>query len=295
MPSHVRAPAPHTRQLRARGRRVAALAVLGLLLPALACIAARPARADDAGAATKEAEAAAAKAAAALLERMKSSDLDVKRPAVAQAKSEQHPTVTAQLARALSDADDLVRQTAIEGLAARTTPAGRKAAATAIAARLPRLTESPVLRDELLRALAILHDLAEPVSLKALAAHLGLDVEPEELAARLKAIANLPISEAVDTIIDFRATGGNRGGRSELGYRRRFAREAFAYATGTDVGNDPDAMRAWWKEHAKGFDFQAAAAERAKNGGGPKAKPNDGAAAGPDGKPGGREPKDGAK
>lgn len=283
---------PH---LRARSRRVPTLALLWVLLPALAGVAAHPARADDAAAATKEAEAAAAKAAAALVELMKSSDLDVKRPAVAQAKGDQHPTVTAQLARALSDADDLVRQTAIEGLAARTTPAGRKAAATAIAARLPRLAESPLLRDELLRALAILHDLAEPVAHKALAARLGLDVDPEELAARLKAIANLPIPEAVDTIIDFRATGGNRGGRGELGYRRRFARDAFTYATGADVGNDPDAMRAWWKEHAKGFDFQAAAAERAKKGGGPKAKPNDGTSPDTGAKPGDAPPKPPAK
>lgn len=290
------APALPARRGRARDRvRALALALTALLgsvgLPAA------PADADDPATApsAKEAEAAAAKEAAALVERMKSSDLDVKHPAMAEAKTVQHPTVTAQLARALSDPDELTRLAALEGLAARTTPEGRKAAATAIAARLPRLAEAPKLHDEHLRAIAILHDLAQPVALKALAARLGLDVEPEELAARLRAIANLPTAEAIETIIDFRATGGNRGGRSELGYRRRFAREAFTYATGTDAGQDPDAMRAWWKAHEKGFDFAAAAAERAKKGGGPKAKPGDGSSPDTGAKPGDGESKPPAK
>lgn len=274
-----------------RPLRTARPAVLCGLLSALAVLAASPAGAEEPAPASKEAEAAAAKEAAALVEEMKASDLDVKRPAVAKAKDVQHPTVTAQLARALSDADDLVRQTALEGLAARSTPEGKKAAATAIAARLPRMTEAPKLHDEMHRALEILHDLAQPVALKALAAHLGLDVDSEELAARLKAIANLPTPEAIETIIDFRSTGGRLGGGSELGYRRRLAREAFVYATGANVGNDPDAMRAWWKEHAKGFDFQAAAEERAKKkNAGPKAKPRDGTSPDTGAKPGEGEP-----
>ena len=276
-----------------RPARVLGLALAAAVAAGALHLAAPSARAEDGPASreAKEAEALAAKEAAALVERMKASDLDVKHPAVAEAKSVQHPTVTAQLARAISDPDELTRLAALEGLAARTTAEGRKAAATAIAARLPRLTEAPKLRDELLRAIAVLHDLAQPVALKALAAHLGLDVEPEELAARLRAIANLPTHEAIETIIDFRATGGNRGGRSELGYRRRLAREAFTYATGTDAGQDPDAMRAWWKEHEKGFDYAAAAAARAKKGGGPKAKPGDGSSPDTGAKPGEGTPK----
>ena len=54
------------------------------------------------------------------------------------------------------------------------------------------------------------------------------------------------------------------------------ARQAFKYATGEDVGNDPDAMRKWWKEHEKGFNFEAAGLRRAKEGGGPTAKDGDG-------------------
>jgi hypothetical protein len=93
----------------------------------------------------------------------------------------------------------------------------------------------------------------------------------EELVARMHAIANLPSKDAVEEIIQFRASGRRRAGPAEGPggeNRGKIARDAFAYAVGVDVGQDPDAMRTWWKEHEKGFDFQAAAERRAREGSG---------------------------
>jgi len=241
------------------------------LLVAAALLAPSAAARPDAAA-----DAEAAKKIATLVERIKSTDPEVRKAAVTEAKTEQHPAVTAALLHGVSDTDAGVRKVELEALVARTDPTAKKQAASAVAARLPRLTAKPDDHDELMRSLAALHDLAQPVVLKALTDRLGLDVEAEELAARLKAIANLPTADAVEAIIQFRASGGNQGGARELGYRRRMARQAFKYATGEDVGNDPDAMRKWWKEHEKGFNYEAAGLRRAKEGGGPTAKDGDG-------------------
>ena len=122
-----------------------------------------------------------------------------------------------------------------------------------------------------------LKTLAQPAALSSLTDRLGLDVAPEEIAARLNAIACTPSKDAIEEIIKFRSSGGKLGERTELGYRRRFAREAFMYATGVDVGPDPDAMRKWWKDNEKDFDFAAAAERRAKDAkGGAKLRPSDG-------------------
>jgi hypothetical protein len=215
----------------------------------------------------------------ALVDRMKATDVEVRKAAVQEAKTEQDERVTSALSRALSDADADVRAAALEGCLARTEAPAKKAAATAVATRLKTVAEKAALRDEALRLIQGLHDLAQPGTLAALEARLGVDVPPDELAARLRAIANLPSKAAVEAIIDFRASGGRLGARTELGYRRRYAREAFRYATGVDVGPDPDAMRKWWKDNEKEFDFEAAARRRAQTGGGPKANPKDGTSA----------------
>jgi hypothetical protein len=210
---------------------------------------------------------------------MKASDVEARKAAVREAKTEQHARVTSALAKALSDDDAEVRAAALEGLVARTEAAGKKAAATAIAARVKSDAGKAALHDEVLKRIQALHDLAQPVALATLSDRLGVDDPPDEIAARLRAIANVPTKEAIEEIIDFRAAGGRLGGRQEHGYRRRYAREAFRYATGVDVGPDPDAMRKWWKDNQKDFDFQFAAARRAREGGGPRSNPKDGTSA----------------
>ncbi len=254
--------------------RIQGFASLAVCLAALALV--DPPRAARADAASDAAAAEAQKAAAALAERMRSADADVKKTALAESAKVQHPLITAALSKALSDADAGIRAAALTALLARTGEVARKAAAVAIAARLERIAKKDEDYPERMKVIAALHDLAQPVSLKALSAETGVDVSSEELSLRLRAIANLPSKEAIEEIIQFRSSGGRLGRGDELGYRRRIAREAFFYATGADVGHDPDEMRKWWKEHEKGFDFQAAAERRGREGGGPKSKAGDG-------------------
>ena len=246
-----------------RTHTAATLAILAFSLVALGT---SPFAGADAAADAAAAEAQ--KAAQALVERIKSEDAAVKKAALADALKVQHPLVTAALGKALSDADEAIRSAALAALVARTDDVAKKAAATSVAARLERIAKKNEDYTERMKVIAALHDLAQPSSLKALAAETGLDVAPEEIAARMRAIANLPCKEAIDEIIQFRSSG-RRGVRSPEGQggqesRGRIAREAFAYAVGIDVGQDPDAMRKWWKEHEKGFDFAAASERRSR-------------------------------
>lgn len=259
-------------------RLVSSVVVLSLAAVSLGGPARLVARASG-DAASDAAAAAALKAATALAERMRSPDADVKKTALDEALAMQHPLITTALGKALSDADDSIRAAALKALVARADDAGKKAAANAIAARLERIAKKNEDFAERLKVIAALRDLAQPSSLRALAAETGLDVPSEELAARMGAIANLPCKEAVEEIIQFRASGGRLGKGDELGFRRRIARQAFEAAVGIDVGNDPDEMRKWWKEHEKGFDFAGAAERRAREKGGPKSKPTDGSSA----------------
>jgi hypothetical protein len=217
-----------------------------------------------------------ARATADLVERLKSPDVEVRRQAVAEAKREQAPALTSALARLLADDDEKVRVAAIEALGARTEAAARKDAAGHLASRLPRLARNDQ-RDERFAALKALHDLAQPSSLKALSDGIGTDVEPEELALRLRAIANLPCDEAIEWLIRFRSGSGrgNRGGRA---YWVRMTRDAWIYATGQkQPSNDPDVWRAWWNERKGSWDHKDALARRKAEGGGPVARPTDGA------------------
>lgn len=238
---------------------------------------ARGARAD---AAADAAAAEATKVATALVERLRSKDADERKQALEEAAKNQHPLVTGALGRMLGEIDDAARPALLAALTARADAPGRKAAAAAIAARLDRIQKSDDDYAERQKLVAALHDLAQPASLKALAAELGTDVTADELAARLHAIANLPCREAIEEIIKFRAGGRRRTGPDDQGNRGRLARDAFRYAVGVDVGQDPDEMRAWWKDHEKGFDFDEAAARRAREGSEPpskRKKPGDGA------------------
>lgn len=215
---------------------------------------------------------AARKEATALAERLKSKDPAELKAALGDAAKHQHPLVTTALCRLVGDVEGSVRDALAAALVGRTELDGRKAAARAIEARVERIQKSDDDLTERIAWIGVLHDLAQPSSLRVLAAETGLDRSADELAARLRAIANLPSADAIEAIIQFRSSGNRRGQPDPTGAQRgRLARDAFRYATGVDVGHDPDAMRAWWKDHAKTFDFDAAAERRAKEGGGPGA------------------------
>ncbi len=229
-------------------------------------------RAAGADAASDAAAAEATKVATSLVERLRSKDVDERRKAIDEAAKNQHPLVTGALGRLLGEVDDAQRPALLAALVARSDDAGRKSAANAIASRLERIQKSDDDYSERQKLIASLHDLAEPSTMKALAAELGNDVTTDEVSARLRAIANLPCKEAVEEIIKFRSGGRRRSGPGEPVNRGRIARDAFAYAVGVDVGEDPDQMRKWWKEHEKDFDFKEAAARRAREGADPAAK-----------------------
>jgi HEAT repeat protein len=214
---------------------------------------------DDAGRAAKD-DAAREKRVADLVERLRSKDVVVRTAAATDARECEDPRVTAALAHALADPEAEVRKTAARVLGTRTEEAEKKAAAKALAGRLPRLDASPDLALEQEIVVDALHDLAQPLALKALVD--GLDLDDADLRPterRLRAIANLPTKEAVSALIDVLARQGRGGGAW-----RRPVRDALVYATGERLGADPDAWRAWWRRHEGGFDLEAAAARRAK-------------------------------
>jgi HEAT repeat protein len=243
----MRAPAP----LRAA---LAVLALLGVapLPPALALDAESP-------------EAAEQRKAEDLVERLKSKDLDVRRAAATEAKGEQHSLVTAALAKLVGDDDEQVRTAVREALAARTLPAGKKQAAQALAARLPRLAREVPAHTELLATIEALRGLAQPVSVAALAEGIGTKTDEEEYRARVMAIANVPDAKAIETLIDLRGKAGNRAA-NEQNRGAWLCRQALISAIGRDLGGDTDAWRDWWRRNGATFDFAEAAARRAEEG-----------------------------
>lgn len=238
------------------------LAPLALGLLALGALAPASAGADEAGAAAAAAEARAKQQAEALVERLQSKDAAVQREAVLEAKAEQHPLVTAALVKRLSDEHSLVRQGAIEALAARTTSDGKKQAAGGLGARLARLA-APEHQAELLLALGALQTLAQVVSLKAIGDGIETKTPEKELEARLQAIAHVPDAKAIELLIDLRARAGNRAANEE-NRAAALCRRALAFALGRDMGSDTDAWRSWWKDNAETFDFTAVARARAE-------------------------------
>ncbi len=211
--------------------------------------------------AADEAEEVARKEAQALAERLADKDLATRQAALAEAAANQHALITAALVKRLGDEAYVVREAAIQALAARSTEEGRKQAAQGLAQRLPRLA-GPDQKGELLEALAALRTLAQVVSLKAIADPIRVDTDAEELAARLQAIANVPDPKAIELLIDLRAKAGNRAANEE-NRGAWLCRQALKDALGRDLGSDTDAWRSWWKDNAATFDFGAAAARRA--------------------------------
>ena len=194
-----------------------------------------------------------------VLKRLKDRDAPTRAAAATDAAEVQDKSVTAQLIRLVKDKDMHVRQSAIEALAARSVPAQRKQAAQALAARLPALAARPVDLEEYRQVIAVLHDLAEPCTVKAL---LDIDVNEERDTAgeRLMAVANIPCAEAIEGLIALASKGRNRGRNR----RKDSCIAALHAATGQKLGSDPDKWRAWWKDAKAHFDFEAAAAGRAE-------------------------------
>ncbi len=195
-----------------------------------------------------------------LVEMMKGKDPAVKRAAAEEAARNQAPELLPPLARLLGDDDLEVRRAAAAALAARTDDAAKRTAASALGERLRSMGEKGDLGERIALADS-LHDLAQPGSVKVLLDGIKGDTAREEVEARLHAVGNIPVKEAVEGLIDFAASVG----RGKRGDWHAAARAALKYALRYDVGGaDPDLWRAWWREHGKEFDFQAAAASRAE-------------------------------
>jgi hypothetical protein len=194
-----------------------------------------------------------------LVKKMKDADPNVRLQAVMDAEEVPEASITSQLIALLGDKDGVVRSAAIEALRVRPVATERKKAAAALAARLKPLAKRLAEEEEYTQVISALHDLAEPVSIKAL---LDMDPEVEQDTARqrLFAVANVPSAEAIEGLIDFLARGINR----RTG-QRQFAAQALRYATGKQYGNDPDQWRSWWKDARATFDFEAAAEGRAQD------------------------------
>ncbi|MDA1193553.1 MAG: HEAT repeat domain-containing protein [Planctomycetota bacterium] len=216
---------------------------------------------EDAPAADPKAEAAA------LIDAWQAKDADVaaRVEAIQAAAGLQHESLTSPLIKLLSVDTWGVREAAVEALASRTDKGDRKKAATALAARLPRLAKPGVARDEHLQAIAALGRLDQPASVRALLGGIDHDTDLEVIRASIEAVAAIPAKESVEGLIDFLALG-RRGGREKA---RDLARKGLKQLTGAapdednrQAGRDADRWRAWWRENEKGFDFEALRAAR---------------------------------
>ncbi|MHC4954204.1 MAG: HEAT repeat domain-containing protein [Planctomycetota bacterium] len=164
------------------------------------------------------------------------------------------PSLAAPLVKLLKHKNPSIRAGAIEALGRRQELASQKKAASALAARLKPLSEKESDREELLKAIQALHDLAQPVSIKAL-----LDTRADEdrdiVSARAMAVANVPSKEAIERLIQF----GYKGRKSRS---RNVASAALRYATQQPVKGGIEQWRKWWSDNKKTFDVVDAAAKR---------------------------------
>lgn len=175
------------------------------------------------------------------------------------AKGFQDAKLLPLLTKLLRDESPDVRTAAIQALGARTDADQQKKASESLCERLKALkgkTEGEAERTTLAKAL---HDLAQVGSIDALLDGIETGTGYDEVDARCHAVGNVASPKAIDALITFMS----RGHRDGTGYRA-CAAKALQYATGERAANDPDQWRAWWKDHEKSFDFDAAAARRAK-------------------------------
>jgi hypothetical protein len=218
------------------------LALTGLLVPAA------PARAED---------EPPSDPARAVLDGLASKDAEARLEAAKAAANLQDERLLVPLLKAAKDEVEGVRQAAIEALRTRSTGKDRRRAAQGLAARLPLLEKEAVREEELLLVVHALHDLAEPISIPALI-DIPRDSDREVVKARLLAVGNVPSAKAIEALLVYGSRG--RRGNTQWG----LTREALAYALGVKLTGDVDVWRIWWKDHARDFDFEAAATARAE-------------------------------
>jgi len=221
------------------------------------------ARADDppagGGAPPKSAAPAAPTVEDLLRDLGDSKAADKRLDAALAAKSVQDARLLAPLVKAVRDEHPDVRAAAIAALGARTDPDQQKKAADALGGRLGSLRARVEHEAERAKIVAALHDLAQPASVDVLLDGIDDSMPQDEVEARCRAVGNIPSAKAVEGLINLMAKRHRDGSGT-----RGAAVRGLQYATGERQGNDPDSWRAWWKEHEKTFDFDAAAYRRAK-------------------------------
>ena len=162
--------------------------------------------------------------------------------------------LTAPLVRLLKDDEAEIRSAAIEALRRREGKE-RAAAARGLAGRLPTYLQEGADADEHALVVQALHDLAQPVSIKALL-DVPVTTDRAVVKQRALAVANVPDAAAIEALLQLGSRGRRGAGFGAV------AREALVYATGQDFRADPDVWRRWWREAKKDFDFEAAHAAR---------------------------------
>ncbi len=215
--------------------------------------------AQDAGARPAPDAASAQPDVESLVAGLKSKEYSERVLAAEAALEVQDAKLTRPLTKVLTDERYEVRTAAIRALGNRDAEADQKAAAKALAARLSKLSKDQSDEIELLLAVEALGDLARPESIPALVGGLEHDTDPDIADARLKAVAQIPHKDAIEALIKIMSKGRKRANAHQAAHR------ALRVATGERFGGDPDAWRAWWKDNAKTFDFDAAAARRAED------------------------------
>ena len=243
-------------------RRVPVRAPSFALAAALALLAAAAAGAARAEEPAPAAETPAARSVEQVVADLRSDEEAVRLAAAEEAAAVTDDAVASPLVKLLRDDRFDVRKAAIAALAKRSTEKGRKAAAAGLVARLGPLSKSAELEGELVLVVRALHDLAQESAIPALLDDIGPETGDEVVRARLLAVANVPSKKAVDELIQFLS----RQGRGKWQGARRHVADALRYATGENLGGDPDVWRAWWRDAERTFDVEAAAKRRAEEG-----------------------------
>lgn len=189
--------------------------------------------------------------------RLASKDVTVRLQAAREAANVQDSCVVSPLTRLLKDKEMAVRQEALSALKLRENEKDRRKAATAIASRLKTLADKEEWRAELIECCNALHDLAQRSTIKALLSNVSTEASPDELRARLRAVANVPHADAIDELLRF-ASSGRKANR-----RSKWAQQAMAYATCQKDDKSLDQWRRWWSDNKKTFDFEGAYLQRA--------------------------------
>jgi len=196
--------------------------------------------------------------AAALAKRLAQKDFETQVEAAREAAQSQHSSLTSPLIKLLKNKEEAVRLAAVEALALREDSVEKKRAAKALAARIKPLQEKEERQDELMKIVEALHDLAQPIALRAL---MDIPVGTDEALARarLHAAANIPSKEVIDRLLQF-ASSGRRGRNA----RWRSAGAAIRYATQEKVKGGIREWRQWWHHAEAKFDVDHAANLRAE-------------------------------